>query len=176
MTAGLQFFRSIGSTAGLAAFERVLTTQFHQNMRGDLPAPLRRYAGNETLANPHVLPSDQAAQRIHALFAKYGTAGEKLFVQFTDAVRQSPDSALGDLLLQGAGVAPAGLVVVRFLREDPLRTTHLTREQQEMLIAEGGLEPDITCARRGRGGGRGGTRLLTPQAARAAHGPAAGGR
>ncbi len=156
VTAGLQFFRSIGSTVGLAVFGTILTTQFQADMRTQLPAPLQKYAGDEALANPQVLLSPQASEKIHALFAKYGAAGERLFAAFMDAVRQSLDSALGDLFLLGAGVALAGLVVVLFLREDPLRKTHLTREQQELLMAEaeagatGGLTPEGSAAEGGQ--------------------------
>ena len=42
VAAGLQFFRSIGSTAGLVIFGTILTTQFQAAMRSGLPAQLRR--------------------------------------------------------------------------------------------------------------------------------------
>ena len=42
VTAGLQFFRSIGSTVGLAVFGTILNNQFAAQMKHNLPAPLAR--------------------------------------------------------------------------------------------------------------------------------------
>ena len=54
-----------------------------------------------------------------------------------DAVRQSLASAIDGLFLLAAIIGVVGLVVVLFLREDPLRRTHLTIEQREMLAGRG---------------------------------------
>jgi len=67
---------------------------------------------------------------------------------FMDAVRQSLASAIDGLFIVAMFIALVGLVVVLFLREDRLRKTHLTVEQQEMMMAEaeagaaGGFSPE----------------------------------
>ena len=78
------------------------------------------------------------------------------------AVRLSLSTAISDLFLIASVVGVVALVVVLFLREDPLRKTHMTIAQQEMLFAEaesgatggwtpegsaaeGGQEPVISC-------------------------------
>ncbi len=137
VTAGLQFFRSIGGTIGLALFGTILNNQFAASMKTNLPAALSKYQGNTALDNPQVLLSPAASAKIHALFTKFGAQGEQLYQAFMHAVRLSLDTAIGDLFLISAIVGVAGLVVVFFLREDPLRKTHLTFEQEEMLVAEG---------------------------------------
>ncbi|MEZ5125051.1 MAG: hypothetical protein R2826_02215 [Thermoleophilia bacterium] len=49
----------------------------------------------------------------------------------------SLDSAIGERnFLIASVISVIGLIVVLFLREDPLRTSHLTFEQGEMLAAE----------------------------------------
>ncbi|MEI6726930.1 MAG: MDR family MFS transporter [Actinomycetes bacterium] len=162
VTAGLQFFRSIGSTIGLAVFGTILNNQFAANMKTNLPAALKKYNGSASLDNPQVLLSPAASDKIHAMFSKFGAQGERLFVAFMHAVRVSLSAAISDLFLIASVVGVIALVVVLFLREDPLRKTHMTLEQTEMLFAEaeagatggfspegaaaeGGQEPEITC-------------------------------
>ena len=124
MTAGLQFFRSIGGTIGLALFGTILNNQFAASMKTNLPAALSKYQGNTALDNPQVLLSPAASAKIHALFTEFGAQGEQLYQAFMHAVRLSLDTAIGDLFLISAIVGVVGLVVVFFLREDPLRKTH----------------------------------------------------
>ena len=73
-----------------------------------------------------------------------------------NAVRHSLDSAISDLFFLAAIIGVGGLAVVLFLREEPLRKTHLSLEQQEMLFAEaesgarGGLTPEGNAAEGGQ--------------------------
>jgi hypothetical protein len=124
VTAGLQFFRSIGSTVGLAVFGTILNNQFAASMKANLPAPLAKYNGSAALDNPQVLLSPAASTKIHDMFAQAGAPSEALFQAFMHAVRLSLSTAISDLFLISAVVGLAGLVVVFFLREDPLRRTH----------------------------------------------------
>jgi hypothetical protein len=150
VTAGLQFFRSIGSTIGLAVFGTILTNQFAAHMRDNLPAQVAQAMAKRGAAidNPQVLLSDQARAALQKAFAEYGAQGAKMFAVFMDAVRQSLASAIAGLFIVAMAVALVGLVVVLFLREDRLRKTHLTVEQQEMMMAEaesgaaGGFSPE----------------------------------
>jgi len=150
VTAGLQFFRSIGSTIGMAVFGTILTNQFAANMKQNLPAQLSQAMEKRgaSIDNPQVLLSDQARAALQKAFAQYGAQGEKLFGVFMGAVRHSLATAIDNLFLLGMIIGLVGLVVVLFLREDPLRKTHLTVEQEEMLVAEaesgaaGGFSPE----------------------------------
>ena len=148
VSAGLQFFRSIGGTVGMAVFGTVLNNQFAAAMKTNLPPALQDYKGAEALNNPQVLLSEAASQQIHDAFSKLGDQGEALFTAFMQAVRLSLDSAIGELFLIASVIGVIGLIVVLFLREDPLRTSHLTFEQEEMLAAEaeagatGGFTPE----------------------------------
>ena len=150
VTAGLQFFRSIGSTIGLAVFGTILTNQFAAHMTENLPAQLAQAMAKRGAAidNPQVLLSDQARAALQKGFAESGAQGAKMFTVFMDAVRQSLASAINGLFIVAMFIALVGLVVVLFLREDRLRKTHLTVEQQEMMMAEaeagaaGGFSPE----------------------------------
>jgi hypothetical protein len=139
VTAGLQFFRQIGSTIGLAVFGTILNSQFAAAMKTNLPAPLQKFAHGQAasrLENPQVLLSPSASDRIHTAFAKLGPQGEQLFRGFMNAVRVSLASAISELFLLAAILAAVGFFVVLFLKEVPLRRTHMTVEEAELLAAE----------------------------------------
>jgi EmrB/QacA subfamily drug resistance transporter len=136
VTAGLQFFRSIGATVGLAVFGSILNNRFASGMLHNLPGPLKGSAGK--LDNPQVLLSSGARETIATGFDKYGAQGHQLFLAFMDAVRHSLASAISDLFVLGTVIGILGLVAVLFLKEVPLRRTHAMREAQE--VAEEGIE------------------------------------
>ena len=139
VTAGLQFFRSIGGTVGMAVFGTILTNRFAAAMLHNLPAPLQQFnkgKGAALLDNPQVLLSDAARTKIQAAFAQFGPQGKSLFTAFMAAVRQSLSTAVVDLFLLATIVGVIGLIVVLFLREDPLRRTHMTLQEAELLAAE----------------------------------------
>ncbi len=150
VTAGLQFFRSIGATIGMAVFGTILNNQFAAQLKENLPAQLAQEMARRgtSIDNPQVLLSEQARAALQQAFAQFGAQGERLFGVFMDAVRQSLASAIDGLFLLAAVIGVVGLVVVLFLREDPLRKTHYTVEQREMLLAEteagvtGGFSPE----------------------------------
>lgn len=151
VSAGLQFFRSIGGTVGMAVFGTILTNRFAHALPQNLPASLQKFTQGShkaALDNPQVLLSASASAQIKQAFAQFGSQGEQLFQSFMHAVRVSLASAIGDLFLLSAIVAAVGLVVVLFLREDPLRRTHMTMDEAELLVASaevgaaGGQMPD----------------------------------
>ncbi len=170
VTAGLQFFRSIGATIGMAVFGTILNNQFAAHLKDNLPAQLSQAMAKNgvSIDNPQVLLSEEARTALQHAFTQFGAQGERMFGVFMDAVRLSLAGAIDGLFLLAAVLGAAGLVVVLFLREDRLRQTHLTVEQLEMLVAEGesaaaggfspegsgsedGSEPAISY-RRGEGG------------------------
>ncbi len=136
VTAGLQFFRSIGATVGLAVFGSILNNRFASGMLHNLPGPLKGSAGK--LDNPQVLLSSGARGTIATSFDKYGAQGHQLFLAFMDAVRHSLASAISDLFVLGTVIGILGLVAVLFLKEVPLRRTHSLEEVQD--VAEEGIE------------------------------------
>jgi EmrB/QacA subfamily drug resistance transporter len=133
VTAGLQFFRSIGGTIGLAIFGTVLNNQFASAMHARMPTMLQAAAAKNPalLSNPQVLVSPQAKAQLAAAFDRFGPQGHSLFSQFMAAVRDSMDVAIGDLFLIAAVVTGVGLAVLFFLKEIPLRTSHAMPENEE---------------------------------------------
>ena len=148
VTAGLQFFRSIGATIGMAVFGTILNNQFAAHMKENLPAQLSQAMAKRgaSIDNPQVLLSEQARAALQHAFSQFGAQGEKLFTVFMDAVRQSLSSAIDGLFLLAAVLGVIGLVVVLFLREDPLRKTHHIDTESGELDSEAGYEPEFDLA------------------------------
>jgi hypothetical protein len=86
------------------------------------------------------------------MFSKFGTQGEQLFHAFMNAVRLSLSTAISDLFFLAAIVGVIGLVVVLFLREEPLRRTHAIDPESGEEDSEAGpdaddrLEPELEPA------------------------------
>jgi hypothetical protein len=136
-------------------------------MKANLPAPLAKYNGSAALDNPQVLLSPKASTQIHGMFAKAGAPGEALFHAFMHAVRLSLSTAISDLFLISAIVGVAGLVVVLFLREDPLRRTHAIDPESGEEDSEAGLDVEAeskTAPERGTGPEVGAVPELRPDA------------
>jgi EmrB/QacA subfamily drug resistance transporter len=133
VTAGLQFFRSIGGTIGLAVFGTILNNQFRSSFLERLPAPLKPLiAGKEeVLSNPQALVSPEAREQIAEGFRMLGQQGEDLFRAFMSTLKAALATAISDLFLLGALLTVAGLVVVLFLREVPLRDTQSMEGDEE---------------------------------------------
>src|SRR5581483_6129944 len=79
ITASLQFFRSIGSTIGVAIFGTVMTNRLQAVFQESLPAAIRQAVPPERLAalqNPQSLLSPQATAAIQQGFASLGPQGQ----------------------------------------------------------------------------------------------------
>jgi EmrB/QacA subfamily drug resistance transporter len=152
VSAGLQFFRSIGATVGLAVFGTILNTRFAESLATSLPGPLQSVASNPAYAgqlnNPQVLLSPQAKTHLLQLFGQFGDQGQKLFDSFMGAVRQSLEYAISDVFFLAMIISLVGLVVVFFLKEVPLRRSHSEAIQQvgEVALAEIGAEGGLIAA------------------------------
>jgi EmrB/QacA subfamily drug resistance transporter len=140
VTAGLQFFRSIGSTIGLAVFGTILNNRFASEMTHTLPVQLKGAAAK--LDNPQVLVSAQARDQLRASFAKFGPQADQVFTAFMNAVRHSLDAAISSLFVLATIIGLVGLLTVLLLKEVPLRRTHsLVETAEEAAAEEAGVMP-----------------------------------
>src|SRR5919201_1439295 len=131
VTAGITFFRSIGSTIGIAVLGTVRTNQFQSALGRNMPAALTRVVPPDKLAalqNPQVLLAPGTAAKIQHAFAAFGPQGAVLFGQLMHAIRVSLAGALAELFLVGAGALALALLATFFLREIPLRKANARRE------------------------------------------------
>ena len=126
VTASLTFFRSMGSTIGLAVLGSVLTNGFASNLQANMPAALKPYIPASSLTNIGSAQSNSSA--LQAQFAHFGPQGQLLYQQLMEAVKVSLASAVTEVFAIGAGMMILAFVVTLFLREIPLRKSNQHNE------------------------------------------------
>ena len=127
VTASLTFFRSIGSTMGVAVMGTIMTNAYQTAMQSNLPAIVKRAVPADRLAqlqNPQLLLSPDFLAKIQHNFASFGPQGLAIFRQLIEAIRLSLSTAITNVFFLGFIIMLVGLVSVLFLREIPLRKSH----------------------------------------------------
>ena len=128
VTAGLTFFRSIGSTIGVAVMGSIMTNSFQSALQSNLPQKLANIIP-PSQQNPQVLLDPTVLSALQHHFAQLGPQGLVLFQQFFEAVKVSLATGIDNVFLLGVIVMLLGLVTVFFLREIPLRKSHSAQPQ-----------------------------------------------
>jgi EmrB/QacA subfamily drug resistance transporter len=127
VTASVQFFRSMGSTIGIAILGTVLTNQFQSALQANMPAALKHTLPPGKLAalqNPQVLLAPGVEAKIKQGLAAFGPQGLTLFHQLLHALRISLAGAITDIFVITTGVMVLALIATLFLREIPLRRSN----------------------------------------------------
>jgi EmrB/QacA subfamily drug resistance transporter len=128
VTAGLTFFRSIGSTMGVAVMGSIMTNSFQSALQSNLPPAAARLVP-PSLQNPQVLLNASTLSALQHQFALHGAQGLVLFQQFFEAVKVSLATGIDNIFVLSAIVMLVGLFSVFFLREIPLRKSHNAQPQ-----------------------------------------------
>ncbi len=124
VTATLQFFRSIGSTVGIAVFGSVLTSRFTHELPHKIPAAVRKVVPPHALSglsNPSALLSPAASHQLDTAFAKFGPQGIALAHALLHGVRVSLAMATDRVFMMGAVLLALALITLFFLKEIALK-------------------------------------------------------
>ena len=127
VTASLTFFRSIGSTMGVAVMGTIMTNEFQNALQSNIPAILKRLVSADRLAqleNPQLLLAPDVVAKIQHSFAALGPQGLIIFKQLIEAIQKSLSTAITDVFFLGFILMVLGFISVLFLREIPLRKSH----------------------------------------------------
>lgn len=127
VTATLTFFRSIGSTLGVAVMGTILTNGFQNALQSNIPAILKRLVPADRLVqleNPQLLLAPDVVAKIQHSFAALGPQGLAIFRQLIEAIRLSLSTAITNVFFLGCIIMLLGLFSVLFLREIPLRKSN----------------------------------------------------
>ena len=136
VTAGLTFFRSIGSTIGVAVMGSIMTNSFQSALKSNLPQTLAKTIP-PSQQNPQVLLDPTVLSSLQHQFAARGPQGLVLFHQFFEAIKVSLASGIDNVFMLGVIVMLLGLFTVLFLREIPLRKSHNAQPQVAEAAASG---------------------------------------
>jgi EmrB/QacA subfamily drug resistance transporter len=127
VTASLTFFRSIGSTMGVAVMGTIMINGFQNAMQSNIPALLKRVVPADQLAqleNPQLLLAPDFVAKIQHGFAAMGPQGLIIFRQLIEAIQKSLSTAITSVFFLGFIIMVLGFITVLFLREIPLRKSH----------------------------------------------------
>ena len=134
VTANLQFFRSIGSTVGIAIFGSLLTGRFTYELPRQIPAQVIRVLPARALHglnNPSVLLSPAAGRHLARLFGHLGPDGLRLAHQLMHGVRSALAMGTERVFMMGTGLLLLAFVLSWGLREIPLRKSHTPHESAD---------------------------------------------
>ena len=123
-SAGMTFFRQIGSTVGLAAMGSVFNATYPSAFHNAIPAAISKVVPVQVINvfnNPQILLSPEAQAALHTQFGKAGPQGLALLNQLLEAVKVGIAGSLHSIFFVGLIVAVASVVAVLFLKEIPLR-------------------------------------------------------
>ena len=124
ISAGLRFFRSIGSTLGAAVLGALLTNRFAAALNATIPPHVRRALPPEALValqNPQNALSDLATGDAGENLAALGQRGAEISAALAEAVRAATADSIAGLFVLTLATLVAGLLAALFLREIPLR-------------------------------------------------------
>lgn len=117
-TSSTMFFRSIGSTVGVATFGTVMLTRYHSEFARAMPDQLPE--GTAPLfANPLLLV--HARPQLEAAFA-HAAGGPALLHRLLEDVRASLSSGLHLIFVWSASIMAAAILLHVLLPSEPLRT------------------------------------------------------
>jgi MFS family permease len=127
-TSSTIFFRSIGSTVGVAAFGSVMLTRYHDEFLRSAPQGIPDEA-MPYLLNPVLLA--QSRDELAAIFMK--TPGGLAMVQpLIASVKSSLMHGLQGVFFWGAIIMTGAVVIHLFLKREPLRTRTASSDPQPM--------------------------------------------
>ena len=127
VTASITFFRSIGSTMGVAVMGTIMINGFQNALQSNIPAMLKRVVPADRLAqleNPQLFLVPGVVAKIEHGFAAIGPQGLIVFRQLIEAMQQSLSTAITKVFFLGFFIMVLGFIDVLFLREIPLRKSH----------------------------------------------------
>ena len=123
-SAGMTFFRQIGSTIGLAAMGSVFNSAYPTAFHNAIPAAISKVVPPQVIAlfnNPQVLLQPEAQAQLQQQFGQFGPQGLALLSALLESVKVGIASSLHSIFFLGMIVAVASVVAVLFLKEIPLR-------------------------------------------------------
>lgn len=143
-SAGLMFFRSIGSTVGLAAMGSILNTAYPTAFKNALPAALRQPQILSTFNNPQILLQPGVQDQLHKAASAQGPQAVAALNSILEAVKVGLSQSINTVFLVSVIAAVVSLVVVFFLKEIPLRGGP-GKKQETAGASEGQAEVEVAA-------------------------------
>jgi EmrB/QacA subfamily drug resistance transporter len=118
VTSSLTFFRSMGSSIGVAVLGAIVTNVYSSKVQANMPGALKPYVDTGKLTN---LSTAKDAVNIQEAARHLGPQIQPLMLQFAANIKESLSSSITLAFTIGFFAMVVALVVAFFLREIPLR-------------------------------------------------------
>ncbi len=136
-TSSIQFLRSVGGTMGVAIMFSIIQGQYSSGLSAIVPPQVQAQPElRAALDDPQFLLNTQAFARERSAFEAFGAQGPALFEQTVQAVRESLANAISEAFFVSIFVLAAAVVIAVFMKEIPLRKTHLPSDEASALATE----------------------------------------
>jgi len=130
-TSTMQFLRAVGGTMGVAIMFSVIQGQYQDGLQENVPAVVREHEQlSQALDDPQFLLNPQALEQVQEAFAGFGETGQALFEETIAGVQISLAAGVSESFFIAIWVLSLAVVAAVFLKEEPLRKTHLSAEEQ----------------------------------------------
>ncbi len=137
-TSTMQFLRSVGGTMGVAIMFSVIQAQYHDGIEENVPTVVREQEQlSQALDDPQFLLNPAALDQVQAAFASFGETGQALFEETVTGVRVSLAAGVSESFFIAIWVLCLAVVAGAFLKEEPLRKTHMPVEEAPPPAGEG---------------------------------------
>jgi hypothetical protein len=134
-TSTMQFMRSVGGTMGVAIMFTVIQSHYHDGLAEHVPPPVQQQPQlANALKDPQFLLNTQARQQIEGAFQQFGDQGEALFGATMTAVKTSLANGISEAFFIAIWILLAAVVVGAFMRDVPLRRTHVISEEAAAVL------------------------------------------
>ncbi|QSO50193.1 MFS transporter [Alicyclobacillus curvatus] len=116
-----QFVSSLGGVIAAPIFGSVLNQRFQHELIGNMPAQLSQFTAHLKGVSPQALLTAQAQQAMHAQFAKFGAAGDKLYAALIHTVKIALTAGVNRLFEVGLVFGILLFIGTFFLPESKLK-------------------------------------------------------
>ena len=130
-TSTIQFMRSVGATLGVALMGSLLNGRLQSELVSQTPPAVTQTVPAsllKSLQDPEILRDPGTMQKVHEAFLGLGSQGEQLFQATLSATKTALATGITYAFLVGTAITVGALVVGIFLKEVPLRKTHVMAE------------------------------------------------
>jgi hypothetical protein len=123
-TSSTIFFRSIGSTVGVAAFGSIMLTRYHDEFARSMP-PNVPSAALPYFMNPLLLV--QVRPQLETMFGRV-PGGAEVLKTLLGNVRVALEHGIEEIFFWSAIIMSAAILLHVFLKREPLRTRHASAD------------------------------------------------
>ncbi|WP_207655543.1 MDR family MFS transporter [Desulfocucumis palustris] len=130
-----QFVSSLGGVISSPIFGSILNRGFQDRFNSALPGTIKELTGNITRIDPQTLLTEQAQRAIAGQFARFGAAGQEMYLQLLHTVKVALAAGISNLFEVGLVFSMLCFIGTFFLPERTLQGDEYYSDSREKKIS-----------------------------------------